>query len=78
VPSNYDKFPFVDTGFGADVCLSGWNQIASEIVRNRKAESFIVCVECYPGTLEAEIVAALASRLTPLTGTSPAIPCLAV
>jgi mannose-6-phosphate isomerase class I len=67
VPSTYDKLPFVNTGLSADVCLSGWNQIASEIVQNRKSETFVVCVECYPGTLDAEIVAALTSRLTPST-----------
>jgi mannose-6-phosphate isomerase class I len=67
LPSTYDKFPFVDTGLSADVCLSGWDPIASEIVRNRKTESFIVCVECYPGTLDVEIVAALTSRLAPST-----------
>ncbi len=65
MPSSYDKFPFVDTGYGAEVCLRGWEHIAAEIVRNRRAGTFVVCVECYPGTLEEEIVSALGAGLQP-------------
>ena len=63
MPSTYDKHPFVDTGLAANACLSGWDQIAAEILRSRDSERTIVCVECYPGTLDAEIAAALASGL---------------
>ena len=65
LPSTYDKSPFIDTGLRAEVCLSGWDRIASEILQNRKTDTFIVCIECYPGTLDAEMVSALASRLQP-------------
>lgn len=67
MPSTYDKFPFFDTGLGADACLRGWDRVAAEIIRNRTGERFVVCVECYPGTLDDEIVTALTNRLLPAT-----------
>jgi mannose-6-phosphate isomerase class I len=46
-------------------CFRGWDQIAAKILANKNGEDFTVCVECYPGTLDAEIADALAIRLNP-------------
>ena len=61
----YDKQPSVDTGFSSDKCLRGWDQIAAEILANKSGKDFTVCVDCYPGTLDAEIAHSLAVRLKP-------------
>jgi mannose-6-phosphate isomerase class I len=65
MPTTYDKQPSVDTGFSSDKCFRGWDQIAAEILANKNGEDFTVCVECYPGTLDAEIADSLAIRLNP-------------
>jgi mannose-6-phosphate isomerase class I len=65
MPTTYDKQPCVDTGFSSDKCFRGWDQIAAEILANKNGEHFTVCVECYPGTLDAVIADSLAIRLNP-------------
>lgn len=58
VATNYDKNPVVDTGFDSDACFSGWDQILAEIHSRVKSDDCTICVECYPGALDAEICAA--------------------
>ena len=68
--SNYDKSPFVSVpGSSADACATGWDGVAERLSRRlaERSSGFrtIVVVECYPGVNEAEIIAALTSRLRP-------------
>src|SRR5664279_5994913 len=65
MPTTYDKQPRVDTSFASDKCFSGWDQISAEILANRNSDDFTVCVECYPGALNAEIAESLTTRLNP-------------
>jgi mannose-6-phosphate isomerase class I len=65
VASTYDKHPFVATGFDSSLCLSGWDAIAARIQASVQGANGIICVECYPGTLDEEILAALEQRLRP-------------
>jgi mannose-6-phosphate isomerase class I len=65
MPTTYDKHPFVDTGFASELCFCGWDQIAAELLSRKEAEDFIVCIECYPGTLDTEIAEALELLLRP-------------
>jgi mannose-6-phosphate isomerase class I len=65
MPTTYIKHPFVETGFTSEAFFCGWDQIAAEVLSNKKAEDFVVCVECYPGTFDAEIAEALQLRLRP-------------
>jgi hypothetical protein len=41
VPSNYDEFPFVDTGLGADVCLRGTNEFGQMATQFRIASALV-------------------------------------
>ena len=65
MPTAYDKHPFVDTGFASELCFRGWDQINAELISRREGEDFVVCIECYPGTLDTEIVKALQFGLRP-------------
>jgi mannose-6-phosphate isomerase class I len=65
VPTTYDKHPFIDTGFTAEACLGGWDQIAAEIKSKISSADFVICVECYPGVIEAELAKELTRRLRP-------------
>ena len=47
------------------MCISGWDAIAAMIQARVKAAGGIICVECYPGTLDDEIITALEHRLKP-------------
>jgi mannose-6-phosphate isomerase class I len=66
VATTYDKHPFVETGFDASVCFSGWDQIAAAIEPKLKTADCMICVECYPGTLDIEIITSLKHRLKPV------------
>jgi mannose-6-phosphate isomerase class I len=65
VATTYDKQPFVDTGFDANVCFSGWDRIAAAIEPLLQNADCTLCVECYPGTLDQEITTALEDWLKP-------------
>ena len=65
MPTTFDKYPFVDTGFASELCFHGWDQIDAELLSRTDGEDFAVCVECYPGTLDTEIVKALEFGLRP-------------
>jgi hypothetical protein len=66
--SNYDRFPFVAVTNALHPCVTGWDNIASElqraIVRGR-VEKPILVVDCYPGVDELAVLHGLKSRLTP-------------
>ena len=63
--TTYDKHPFVETGFDASVCFSGWDQIAAAIASALQGDNCTICIDCYPGTLDLEIITALKHRLKP-------------
>ena len=63
--TTYDKHPFVDTGSDSSLCFSGWDMIAAKILSSMRTAAGVICVECYPGTLDEEIIAALERRLKP-------------
>ena len=65
VGTTYDKHPFVDTGFDSSLCFSGWDTIAAKILSSMSTAAGVICVECYPGTLDEEIIAGLERRLKP-------------
>jgi mannose-6-phosphate isomerase class I len=66
VATTYDKHPFVETASDASVCFSGWDQIAAAIEPKLKTADCMICVECYPGTLDIEIITSLKHRLKPV------------
>jgi mannose-6-phosphate isomerase class I len=59
--SNYDKNPYVRTGFEQNVCSVGWTSVLEQIESFRQQSGRLVCVECYPGVLTHEVKEALAS-----------------
>ena len=63
--TTYDKYPFVETGSDSSLCFSGWDTIAAKILSSMRTAGSVICVECYPGTLDEEIIAALERRLKP-------------
>lgn len=63
--SNYDKYPYSDTGFDATNCAVGWDEIASHLPSPTPGIPYILCVECYPGVFEKELEAALTFRIKP-------------
>src|SRR5260370_27386037 len=63
VARSYDKHPFVETGSDCSLCFSGWDTIAAKILSRMRTAVGVICVECYPGTLDEEIIAALERRL---------------
>ena len=65
MPTTYDKHPFVDTGFSGDLCFNGWDRIATEIRSGLNTANFVICIECYPGTIDAEIAEELSRHLKP-------------
>jgi mannose-6-phosphate isomerase class I len=65
VATTYDKYPFVETGSDFSLCFSGWDTIAAKILSSMRTAGGVICVECYPGTLDEEIIAALERRLKP-------------
>ncbi len=64
--TTYDKHPFIETGFEASVCFSGWDQIAAAIASASRGDNCTICIECYPGTLDLEIITSLQHRLKPM------------
>ena len=52
--SNYDKFPYCDSGFGADACAVGWDAILAR-VSTISTTQWTLCVETYPGAFISEI-----------------------
>jgi len=66
--SNYDKFPFVPVSDAADVCVTGWADIAGglrQFIGKRRTDKPILVVECYPGVDESAVFNELKSRLSP-------------
>src|ERR1700733_7419076 len=62
--SNYDKFPYCDSGLDADACAVGWDAIFARI-STISTTKWIICVETYPGAFVDEIESEFAKRLNP-------------
>src|SRR5271157_6306830 len=67
--SNYDKFPVVPVSASPSDCQVGWSAIAVAIKERLRGASqnarTVLCVECYPGVFEDQVVQALAAGLRP-------------
>jgi hypothetical protein len=66
--SNYEKFPFVRVSDSADAVAVGWDAIARTLqaaLTSLDKDDAVLAVECYPGVLEDQIVAALIEHLRP-------------
>lgn len=64
--SSYDKFPFIAVPDAGAACVAGWGDIGARLrgaIAARGAARTTVVVECYPGTDEAGIAAALGREL---------------
>ena len=63
--SNYDKFPSVLVDPAPDSCTVGWDEIARKIAASCSRPGAVVCVECYPGVFESEVLEELKLHLKP-------------
>jgi mannose-6-phosphate isomerase class I len=63
--SNYDKFPSVLVDRASDSCAVGWDEIARIVAVWCSSARSVVCVECYPGVCESEVLEELNRRLKP-------------
>jgi mannose-6-phosphate isomerase class I len=65
---NYDKFPCIPMRESEDVCVSGWEAIASKLrqaVERRRSRKTVLVLECYTGVDEVQVMAELKERLAP-------------
>ncbi|MBK9178260.1 MAG: class I mannose-6-phosphate isomerase [Acidimicrobiales bacterium] len=72
--STYDKQPFIGVPGGAGRCVAGWEAAGARLrahVDTRGARRAVVVVDCYVGTHEREIRAALDTALTPVLTVDP-------
>lgn len=58
MPSNYDKFPFIEVSKSSDICFVGWDGIFQEITRfvqtiNRS--KCVICMDMYHGVEAAPV-----------------------
>lgn len=65
--SNYDKFPCVPVSSSASETWAGWPAILERLRGLLPGNSFVLCLECYPGASEREIGVALEGALRPRT-----------
>src|SRR5215467_9656484 len=63
--SNYDKRPCVSVSSSASECWVGWTEIIDRLRPITVRARSVLCVECYPGSFEADIRGAVESGLTP-------------
>ncbi|HEX4810364.1 MAG TPA: class I mannose-6-phosphate isomerase [Bryobacteraceae bacterium] len=62
--TSYDKFPYVPVDEDARLCLRGWAAIA-ERLKAAGQQGSVLCIECYPGLFESEVVEALTAYIRP-------------
>ena len=62
--SNYDKFPYCDSGLDADACAVGWDAIFA-LISTISTTQWTICIETYPGAFISEIESEIAKRLNP-------------
>jgi mannose-6-phosphate isomerase class I len=60
----YDRLPYIPVGPGSE-CSIGWPDVAHRIQTHLAGQKSILCVECYPGVFEDEILHELAPFLRP-------------
>lgn len=63
--SNYDKRPCVPVSSSAAECWVGWRRIIDRLRPLTIGSRSVLCVECYPGSFEADIRQAIESELAP-------------
>ncbi|MGH9514669.1 MAG: class I mannose-6-phosphate isomerase [Terriglobales bacterium] len=63
--SNYDKFPYVPISSSASQCWVGWQEIIDRLRPAAVERTCVICVECYPGAFEKQIMQALDEGLRP-------------
>lgn len=64
---NYDRFPAIHVACGSgEHAWQGWDAIGAELARRVKSgERQVLCVDCYHGVWEQEVLEALTARLHP-------------
>lgn len=72
MPSNYDKFPFIEVSKSSDTCFVGWDGIFQEVARfvqtiNRP--KCVICMDMYHGVDAAEVHDAIYAHM----GTAAAV-----
>ncbi|MDQ2840610.1 MAG: class I mannose-6-phosphate isomerase [Acidobacteriota bacterium] len=63
--STYDKHPYVEVTSDPADCDLGWPAIVERLYGSRSKGARVICLECYPGVFEDEIVAALLGTFSP-------------
>ena len=63
--SNYDKNPCIPVNTFRPESWEGWPQILEVINGFTHSEKCVVCLECYPGTFERELIRTLGEGLKP-------------
>ena len=61
--SNYDKYPLVRVSDSQDGCETGWDAIGRRLKASVRPGRFVICVECYPGCFEKDIVETTNERI---------------
>src|ERR1700741_3298273 len=54
--SNYDKFPIISVRTHGSDCWENWPQILNRLRSEIAEGASVLCVECYPGTYEEELI----------------------
>ena len=63
--SNYDKSPFVSVSGSSAECWVGWREIVQRLAATMPKPRCVLCVECYPGAFEDQILKVLEEGLHP-------------
>jgi mannose-6-phosphate isomerase class I len=63
--SNYDKFPITSVFTSGSDCWEGWPAIIDRLRAYTTEANSVICLECYPGVLEATLRTALEEGLKP-------------
>ena len=63
--SNYDKSPFVSVSGSSAECWVGWQEIVQRLAATMPKPRCVLCVECYPGAFEDQILKVLDEGLHP-------------
>lgn len=64
--SNYDKYPVVTVEQKNHSCVAGWDAVCNELKKKPEVHGqglFVMVIECYPGTDDAEIRSGISSRI---------------
>lgn len=75
--SNYDKFPTISVNASGENCWENWPEILDRLGSYSNEVRSVICIECYPGVLEADIRTNLELGLQPsaITMTADLLKC---